>query len=185
MRQGAWNKVPGRALRECILGVIGVGNVGKAVVRRAVAFGIRVLGNDLVAMPPQFVAETGIEMTSKESLLRHADFVSIHCDLNSTSYHLMDDAKFALMKPESVIINAARGPIVEETALIHALQEKRIAGAALDVFEVEPLPEGSPLRKMDNVMLAPHNANSSPEAWEHVHWNTINNLLRVLEGGNL
>jgi D-3-phosphoglycerate dehydrogenase len=76
-----------------------------------------------------------------------------------------------------VLINTARGPIVEEQALIDALQTKRLAGAALDVFEVEPLPLNSPLLKMDNTMLAPHNANSSPTAWERVHWNTIRNLL--------
>jgi D-3-phosphoglycerate dehydrogenase len=84
------------------------------------------------------------------------------------------------MKPTAYLINTARGPIIDELALIRALQEERIAGAALDVFEVEPLPEDSPLRQMDNVLLAPHNANSSPEAWERVHWNTINNLLDEL-----
>jgi D-3-phosphoglycerate dehydrogenase / 2-oxoglutarate reductase len=79
-----------------------------------------------------------------------------------------------------VIINIARGPIIDETALITALLEKKLAGAALDVFEVEPLPEDSPLKKMDNVMLAPHNSNSSPSAWERVHWNTLLNLLNGL-----
>ncbi len=82
-----------------------------------------------------------------------------------------------MMKPSAIVINVARGPIVEEPALIAALQMKQIAGAALDVFEVEPLPLDSPLMKMDNVMLAPHNANSSPAAWERVHRNTIRNLF--------
>ena len=85
------------------------------------------------------------------------------------------------MKPAAYVINTARGPVIDEQALIRALQEKRIAGAALDVFEVEPLPEDSPLRQMDKVLLAPHNANSSPEAWERVHHNTIRNLLEVLK----
>jgi D-3-phosphoglycerate dehydrogenase len=181
MKEGVWQKTASRALRECTLGVIGVGNVGKVVVRRALAFGMRVLGNDIVEMPADFLAETGIEMVSKEALLRQADFVSLNCDLNPTSYHLMSDAEFALMKPTAVVINTARGPVIDEPALIRALQEKRIAGAALDVFEVEPLPADSPLRQMDNVLLAPHNANSSPEAWERVHWNTINNLLDELQ----
>jgi D-3-phosphoglycerate dehydrogenase len=92
----------------------------------------------------------------------------------------MSDAEFALMKPTAVVINTARGPLIDEPALIRALREKRLAGAALDVFEVEPLPADSPLRGMDNVLLAPHNANSSPEAWERVHWTTINNLLDEL-----
>jgi D-3-phosphoglycerate dehydrogenase len=181
MKQGHWQKIPGKALRECTLGVIGVGNVGKAVVRRAVAFGMRVLGNDLVEVPVDFLDKTDIEMVSKENLLRQADFVSLNCDLNPTSRHLMDDARFALMKPSAVIINTSRGPVIDEQALIRVLQEGRIAGAALDVFEVEPLPQESPLREMDNVLLAPHNANSSPEAWEHVHQNTLRNLLEVLE----
>ena len=81
------------------------------------------------------------------------------------------------MKDSAVLINTARGAIVDEQALITALQEGEISGAALDVFELEPLPTSSPFRRMDNVMLAPHNANSSPAAWERIHWNTIRNML--------
>jgi D-3-phosphoglycerate dehydrogenase len=164
--------------------VIGVGNTGKAVVRRAVAFGIRLLGNDIVGMPPQFLSETGIDMVEKETLLRESDFISLNCDLNPTSRHLLSDAQFRLMKPSAVVINAARGPVIDEAALIRALQSKTIAGAALDVFEDEPLPSDSPLLQMNNVMLAPHNANSSPKAWENVHMNTIKNLLEELRGGS-
>lgn len=181
MRKGIWGKIPGRTLRECVLGVIGVGNAGKAVVRRAIAFGMRVLGNDLVEMSEDFLAETDIEMLSKEELLKQSDFVSLNCDLNPTSFHLMDDDRFGQIKSTAVIINTARGPIIDELSLIRALQNGQIAGAALDVFEHEPLPEDSPLREMNNVLLAPHNANSSPEAWERVHQNTIQNLLEVLE----
>lgn len=181
MRQGQWTKVPSVALRECTLGVIGVGNVGKAVVRRAIAFGMRVLGNDLVDMPFDFLSETGIDMVSREELLRQAEFVSLNCTLNPTSFHLICDTEFALMKSSAVIINTARGSIIDESSLIRALQCKQIAGAAMDVFEEEPLPNNSALLQMDNVMLASHNANSSPEAWERVHRNTVENLLHVLE----
>ena len=89
----------------------------------------------------------------------------------------MNAQTFGMMKPSAILMNVARGPVVEEPALIAALQNQQIAGAALDVFEVEPLPLDSPLMKMDNVMLAPHNANSSPAAWERVHRNTIRNLF--------
>ena len=177
MKGGKWEKIPGKSLGECSLGIIGVGTIGKTVARRARAFGMKIYGNDIVDIDHVFIAETGIEMTSLETLLQNSDYVSVNCDLNPSSHHLMNSNTFALMKPNAVLINSARGPIVEEPALIAALQNKRIAGAAMDVFEVEPLPHDSPLMKMDNVMLAPHNTNSSPSAWERVHWNTIKNLL--------
>ena len=177
MKAGRWEKMPGMALSECTLGVIGLGNIGKAVVRRAQAFGMKIFGNDIVQIDQTFITETSVEMTDLRSLLSNSDFVSINCDLNLTSHHLMNADTFALMKQNAVLINSARGPIVAEEALIEALQAKRLAGAALDVFEHEPLPLDSPLLKMDNVLLAPHNSNSSPAAWENVHWNTIRNLL--------
>lgn len=177
MRAGRWTKLPGRSLRECTLGVVGVGNVGRAVIARATAFGMRILGADPVAPP----ASVPVEMVALPELLRTADFVSVNCDLNPTSHHLIDVAALAQMKPTAVLINTARGPVVDELALIAALAEGRIAGAGLDVFEHEPLPVESPLRRMDNVLLAAHNSNSSPLAWERVHENTIANLFAVLE----
>ena len=177
MKSGKWEKMPGEALAECTLGVIGVGNIGKAVTRRAGVFGMKVYGTDIIEVDPVFINETDIEITDLQSLLSESDFVSINCDLNPTSHHLMNSDSFALMKSTAILINTARGPIVDEKALIVALQTGQIAGAALDVFEHEPLPLDSPLLKMDNVLLAPHNSNSSPAAWERVHWNTINNLL--------
>jgi len=180
MKRGRWEKIPGRTLSECVLGVVGVGNIGKAVTRRARAFGMKVLGADIVDIDHVFLSESGIHMTSLDALLSDSDFVSVNCDLNPTSHHLIDAQTLARMKPSAVLINTARGPIVDESALIAALQSGQIAGAALDVFEFEPLPLDSPLLKMDNVMLAPHNANSSPAAWERVHWNTIRNLLEGL-----
>lgn len=180
MKAGRWHKLPGRSLNECTLGVIGVGNIGKAVTRRARAFGMKVYGTDIVDVDHVFLAETGIEMVDLPVLLSRSDFISINCDLNPTSYHLINHDTLALVKPSAVMINTARGPIVDEVALIEALHAQRLAGAALDVFEHEPLPPESPLLKTDNVMLAPHNSNSSPAAWERVHWNTIRNLLEGL-----
>lgn len=180
MKSGRWEKIPGRSLSECTLGVIGVGNIGKAVLRRARAFGMKLLGNDILPIAPDFIIENNVEMTSLEDLLARADFVSLNADLNPTSRHIINARTLGLMKPNAVLINTARGPLVDEPALVDALQGGVIAGAALDVFEVEPLPLDSPLMKMDNVMLAPHNTNSSPSAWERVHWNTIRNLLESL-----
>jgi D-3-phosphoglycerate dehydrogenase len=176
MKTGEWKKNPCRALHECILGVVGVGTIGKTVIRRAHAFGMALLGNDIVDIDHVFIAETGVKMTSLDDLLARSDFVSLNCTLNPTSQHLINRRTLSLMRPNAFLINTARGPIVDESALVAALQAGTIAGAALDVFETEPLPEGSPLRLLDNVMLAPHNANSSPAAWERVHWNTIKNL---------
>lgn len=177
MKAGRWDKIIGKTLSECTLGVVGVGKVGKAVLRRARAFGMNLLGNDIIEIEPDFLLENGVRMTSLPDLLSRADYISINCTLNPTSFHLINEDQLANCKPEAVLINTARGPIVYQPALIEALQKGRLRGAALDVFEDEPLPTDSPLLSMDNVLLAPHNSNSSPRYWERVHWNTIRNLL--------
>ena len=141
---------------------------------------MELLGNDIVEIAPDFIREQRVEMTSLDELLKRSDFVSLNCDLNPTSFHLIDAHRLAQMKPGAVLINLSRGPVVDERALVQALQQGAIAGAALDVYESEPLPSDSPLLHMDNVMLAPHNANSSPFAWNRVHWNSIRNLLAGL-----
>ncbi|MFZ4828540.1 MAG: phosphoglycerate dehydrogenase [Phototrophicaceae bacterium] len=182
MKRHQWEKINGRALNESTLGVIGVGNVGKAVIRRALGFGLRVVATDIAPIDPSFVAQYGVELTTLEEVLRQSDFVTVHCDLNPTSHHLMSDAQFALMPKHAVLINTARGPVVDEPALVRALQSGQLAGAGLDVFEDEPLPHTSPLLGMEQVLLAPHNSNSSPKAWEHVHQNSIRQLFDALEG---
>jgi len=180
MKAGEWHKPAAQALSEASLGIIGVGNIGKAVARRARSFGMRLLGNDIVEIDHVFLTETGIEMTDLRTLLQTSDYVSLNCDLNPRSRQLINASNLGVMKKSAVLINTARGPIVDESALIDALQNGKIAGAGLDVFEVEPLPLDSPLRRMSNVLLAPHNANSSPAAWERVHHNTIRSLLEGL-----
>ncbi len=123
-------------------------------------------------------------MVDLDVLLRRSDFVSVNCDLNPSSHHIINLERLGMMKRTSVLINCARGPLVQEGALIAALEDKWIAGAGLDVFEVEPLPQHSPLRKMNNVRLAPHNANSSPRLWKQVHENTFKNLIEGLTEGS-
>ncbi len=180
MKGGVWEKIPGRSLSECTLGVVGVGTIGKMVLRRGRAFGMRLIGNDIVEIAPDFVRETELQVAPLEQLLEQSDFVSLHTDLNPTSYHLINRRTLAHMRAGAYLINTARGPVVEEAALVEALQGGKIAGAALDVFEVEPLPKESPLLGMSNVLLAPHNSNSSPAAWQRVHQNTLRNLLAGL-----
>ncbi len=177
LKAGEWKKLLARSLSECTLGVIGVGRIGKSVLRRAQGFGMLLLGNDIVEMPRDFLNEVKAKMTSLDEILSSSDFISLNCDLNPSSFHIINAAALVKMKPSAVIVNTARGPLIDEGALVSALQNKRLAGAALDVFEQEPLPASSLLRGMDNVMLAPHNSNASPAAWERVHWNTIRNLL--------
>jgi D-3-phosphoglycerate dehydrogenase / 2-oxoglutarate reductase len=181
MRQGLWQKLPSRALHECTLGVVGVGCCGKAVVRRARAFGMRVLGHDIAEIAPAFLEESGMIAAGKEQLLSEADFLSMNCDLNPTSRHWLGAGELGRMKAGAVVRNTARGAVIDEPALTAALEAGRLGGAGLDVFEEEPLPRHSPLRSMPHVFLSPHNANSSPSAWRRVHENTLKNLFDVLE----
>ena len=181
IRSGKWVKPDTVTLRECTLGVIGVGNIGKTVVRRAVAFGMTVLGCDPVPVPESFLGETGLKLVSINELLKSSDFVTLHCNLNPTSFHLIDSSQLDAMRQTAYLINTSRGPVINEAALVDALRTAKIAGAALDVFETEPLPSDSPLRRMNNCLLAPHNANSGLAAKKHVHESTIKNLLAGLK----
>lgn len=181
MKEGNWDKIKGKTLGEQTLGIIGCGNVGTRVARRASAFGMRIMAYDIKKVPAHVCEQYGIEQVSLDELLCEADFISTNCDLNETSRHILSSEQFAKMKNTAVVINTARGGVIDEDALISALEEKRIAGCGLDVYEMEPLPVDSPLRRMDNAILLPHNSNSSPHYWEHVHVNTLNNLLKGLE----
>jgi len=181
IRQGRWIKPELITLRECTLGVVGLGNIGKAVVRRARAFGITLLGNDPVAVPDSFLAETGLRLLPLPELLESSDFVTLHCDLNPTSFQLVGRSELKLMRASAYLINTSRGPVVDEAALIEALQRRQIAGAALDVFADEPLPADSELRKLENCVLAPHNSNDGVASKRRVHESTIANLIRGLK----
>ena len=181
VKRGIWKKIPGRSLSETTLGVVGVGKIGQAVLRRAKAFEMNLLGTDIRIIDSKITREIGVQMVSFEELLSKADFISLNCDLNPTSRGLINEDAFKKMKSEAVLINTSRGPVVDQEALIQALAAKKIGGAGLDVYQEEPLPPESPLLQFDNVLLAPHNANSSPTAWERVHENTIKNLLVGLE----
>lgn len=183
MKARGWEKLAGRSLCESTIGLVGCGAIGQALCTRLRGFGACVLFVDPVAPPCAFLAaNTHVnEAESLRALLAAVHFVVLCCDLNPTSKHIINEESLACMRPDAVLINTARGPLVDEAALISALQCGVIAGAALDVYEHEPLRSDSPLRSMSNVLLAPHNANASPRAHERVHWNTIGNLLKALD----
>ena len=180
MEIGGWDKPQGYALSEKKIGIIGLGNTGTAVAKRLCAFDAMIFANDIVEKDPSIIEKYCIKMVNKEEIYEQCDFITLHCDLNESSNHLLNRKAFAKMKDSAYIINTARGPIVKEDDLIDALREGVIAGAGLDVFEHEPLPVDSLLRKMSNTILSSHNSNSSPMHWRQVHENSIKMLLKGL-----
>lgn len=171
-----WVKLQGKTLEELTIGVIGLGNVGRTTCEYLTTFKAKILGYDCAPVPDI----DGVIKTSLDELLEQSDIVCTCCTLEHSSYHIIDSQSVKKMKKGSYLVNMARGKLVEEVALVDALNSGHLAGAALDVFEVEPLPETSALRKMSNVLLSSHNANSSPKYWNKVHVNTIRNSLRAI-----
>lgn len=156
LKAGApWQTTFGRDLNGKVLGVIGLGRLGRQVARIADAFGMKVLAWSQ-NLTPEACEGTGATYAAKEELLREADFVSIHVQLGERTRGLIGAAELALMKPTAFIVNTARGPIVDEAALIDALRRQAIAGAGLDVFDVEPLPLDHPFRSLANCQISPH-----------------------------
>ena len=157
-REGRWaekGNYLGSGLMGRTLGVVGVGNIGKEIFKLAQPFGMKLLGCD-PNVPQSAVASLGVSMVDLETLLRQSDHISINTLLDDKTRGLIGAKEFALMKPSAYFINTARGPVVVESALIDALKNSRIAGAAIDVFEQEPVSPDNPLLKMDNVIVAPH-----------------------------
>lgn len=180
IREGGWPKIQGVSLSGKTLGVIGIGNIGQAVARRAVVAGMPVMGCDVSPPPPSIIEDLGINFTSLDQLLAASDFISLNCNLTEANWHLLGPREFALMKHGVYIVNAARGPLIDEKALVQALQNGKVAGVALDVVEEEPLPLDSPLRPFDNCIFGTHNASNTHEAVMRVNELAINNLLEAL-----
>jgi len=132
-------------------------------------------------LPLQLIDDTGVEVVPMDELLKRSDFVSLHCDLNPTTRGLIGERELKLMKPTAVLINTSRGPVVQQAAIEKALIDGTIAGAGLDVFEIEPIPATSPLLKMDNVLLTPHLSQSSERAAHRAHWQVIRNVVELLD----
>jgi D-3-phosphoglycerate dehydrogenase len=181
VRNGGWEKIQGISLRNKVLGVIGLGSIGRAVVRRALAAGMVVTGNDVKPVPDAFIEETGIFVVALDELLRTSDFITLNCNLTKSNYHLLGSDEFAIMRHGVYIINTARGALIDEDALVDALKKGSVAGAALDVFEREPLPLNSPLRQFDNLILGTHNSSNTIEAVKRVNEIAVRTLLDELE----
>jgi len=181
VRQGMWVAQPARSLDECTLGVIGVGDIGGMVLRRAVNLGMRCLAYDSDSETMGLCTSLGAEWTSLDDLLGESDFVSLHCALTPESRGIINRARLAQMRSSSFIINTSRGALIDEDALADAIRSKKVAGAALDVFESEPLGASSPLLHLENVLLSPHAANQSPKYHRSVSRNTIDILLAALD----
>jgi glyoxylate reductase len=167
LRSGQWEgwdllQFLGHDVHHKTLGICGLGRIGKAVARRARGFDMRLLYTDVVRAPEAVEGELGVTFVEKDTLLREADFVTIHVPLFAETRHYISDRELGLMKPTAILVNAARGPIVDEAALVRALQAKRIAGAGLDVYEEEPKVHPG-LMSLDTVVLLPHIASASIE----------------------
>jgi D-3-phosphoglycerate dehydrogenase/(S)-sulfolactate dehydrogenase len=182
VRSGAWRRLEGRELGGATLGLVGLGAIGKAVARLATCFGMSVLAHDKV-QDRAFADQHGVRYVDAEELLRSSDYVSLHVYLDADTRHWMDESKLALMKPTAYLVNTSRGPVVDEAALYRTLRDGAIAGAALDVVEVEPLPADSPLRELGNVYLTPHVGGVTREARERSGRGAAQNVLSVLAGG--
>ena len=163
------------------LGIIGLGSVGEAVARRAQGFRMRILYTKRHRLDESREAALGVEYRSLDYLLKESDFVSVNTVLSAETVHLIGQRELALMRPSAYLINTARGPIVDEKALVRALEEKRIAGAALDVYEREPMVEPG-LIKLTNVVLTPHLGSAALDTREKVAAILVDNVIAVIEG---
>jgi len=186
MKQGRWTEAQVSranvgAPYEQALGLVGCGKIGRMTARKAQPFGFRILGYDPY-VDKSLAAESGITLVSLPELLKESDFVSLHCFLNKETYHIIGEKEFGQMKPTAYLINTARGSVVDEAALIKALQEKQIAGAGLDVFEQEPIDPNNPLLKVDNVVVTPHCSSHSTASIKRLKESVGQEAARVLGG---
>ena len=176
-----WQTTLGEDLEGKTLGVVGLGKLGARVARVAQAFGMRVIAWSQ-NLTPEKAREAGAEYASKDELLRAADIVTVHLILSERSRGLIGARELGLMKPTAYIVNTARGPIIDEKALLAALTERRIAGAGLDVFDVEPLPRDHPFRRLDNVVLTPHLGYVSAQNYAAYFRDTVDDIRAFIDG---
>lgn len=180
-REGRWQETVGVDLRGTTLGILGLGNIGSAVARVGLAFGMEIVAwsQNLTAARAE---ECGTHLVSKDELLARADVITIHLVLSNRTRGLLGARELGLMRPSAYLINTSRGPIVDEAALLEALRRRTIAGAALDVFDQEPLPAGHPLLAMENVVLTPHLGYVTADSYRRFYGETVENIAAFLAG---
>lgn len=178
--RGEWERSQGLELGDKVLGVIGTGQIGKEVARLAKAFRMDIMCYDIHS-DADWAEEIGAKYVPLHDLLTSSDIVSLHLPLCNGTKHLISSAELALMKPTAILINTARGGVVDEEALYNALQDKKIAGAGLDVFETEP-PFGSPLLRLDNVVMTAHIGSHTGDSISRMGWLAVRNLVAELTG---
>ncbi len=172
----------GMELSGKTLGIVGFGRIGRAVARRAKGFNMKVIYYDIVRAPEDVEKELDAKYVDLETLLRESDVVSIHVPLTPETRHMIGERELRMMKPTAILVNTARGAVVDTNALVKALQEGWIAAAALDVFEEEPLPPDHPLTKLKNVVLAPHIGSATRETRERMACMVLESLLAFRDG---
>ena len=181
LRQGGWQTGVGANLRGKCLGVVGLGNIGREVARIGLAFGMNVIAWSQ-NLTKEMANAAGAALVDKQTLFRTADIVTIHLVLSRRTVGLVGASELALMKSTARLVNTSRGPIVDQTALIEALRERRIEGAAIDVFDVEPLPGGHPFRTRENVLATPHIGYVTEELYRTFYGDAAANIAAWLQG---
>jgi phosphoglycerate dehydrogenase-like enzyme len=180
LRAGGWQRTVGDDLADKTLGILGLGSIGSQVAKVALAFGMNVIAWSQ-NLTSQAAAAAGARLVSKEELLREADVVSIHLVLSKRTAGLIGAPELALMKPSARLVNTSRGPIVVETALIDALTRRQIAGAAIDVFDTEPLPPDHPYRNIEHILATPHIGYVSRGLYQRFYRDTVANILAWMD----
>jgi phosphoglycerate dehydrogenase-like enzyme len=178
-----WNRLPRpREIAGATLGLVGVGSIGSKVAKHAAAMGMRVIAvRDNLEKPRPEGVETVLPSSKLDLLVSQSDYIALTVPVTPETRSLMDTARFARMKPDACLINVGRGPLIEEAALLTALRERKIGGAALDVFEHEPLPADSPLWELENLLITPHTAGLTEKLWDRQYELISENLRRYLE----
>jgi phosphoglycerate dehydrogenase-like enzyme len=181
VQRGQWQTSIGGDLKGKTLGLVGLGNIGASMAKIAQAFGMKVLAWSQ-NLTLESAEKQGAQLVSKEELFSTADIISVHLVLSQRSRGIVAAAEFGLMKPTAYFVNTSRGPLVDESALIHALESRSIAGAALDVYEIEPLPASHPYRSLERLLVSPHIGFVTEETYKIFYRDTVENIAAWLKG---